>query len=940
MRSIIAAIAFGAALALLGGAAQGQTTNFEGHQIHPLEITPDGSKLLALNTPDARLAIFTIGTTGTLTLAAEGPVGIEPVSVRARTNTEAWVVNHVSDTLNIVDLTPGAERVKQTIKTDDEPADVVFAGTGDSRAFVSISQRNRVDVFDANSPGPAPLFQIDVDGEDPRALARNSTGTEVYAAVFHSGNQTLIISGAEGPATTNTTRVTDPTGPYGGSLPLPPSGYNASTSPFNTRPQTSLIVKWRECDAGNPGNEWCDDNGNSWDAQLTGAGGVIQMDDQDVAIIDADAATPGVTSYVTSVGTLNFGIVVNPASPERLYVSNTDARNHVRFERGLEIIGDAMGNEDGVCDDNEPSSICLPALNGHLVETRVTVVTGTTVDGDIGLNPHIDHDNVAISSIDKTLSLGQPNGMVFNGLGDRLYAASILSRKVAVIDTSSIPGTLIDRIDVGEGPTGVALAEAKSRLYVMNRHENTISVVNISTNTEILPRVSLFNPEPSVITEGRKFLYDAQLTSGRGDIACATCHAFGDFDLLAWDLGDPPSTECGSNADCVGPNNPFPCCLGPGTGVCPNFSPGCEPFHPLKGPRTTQTLRALGGTEPFHWHGDRQDFNAFNVAFPGLLRLDAQLPTGDMQDFTNFIMTVAFPPNPNRTFVDDINDGLSAAAVDGKDQFENQNRDSPFECIDCHALPTGTNGRFINAQADQSSQAMKVPQLRNMYEKTGLLLNPERAAPVPATTRSGFGFVDDGAMDTLVTFLSLPVFSFGGNMTAINNTIQFMMEFDTGQNQFVGHQITFDGTNLGDSIFNQLLSALDGGKIDLIVKGISGGLPRSWRCTAVSPSQASCKPDRVGESAIDATALRDQSGSGSELTFSAVPVGFGQRMGLDRDGDGFFDRDEIDAGSDPANAASTPASTLIPALGWRGGLVFAAILFLLLLVRRWRRSPA
>ena len=30
------------------------------------------------------------------------------------------------------------------------------------------------------------------------------------------------------------------------------------------------------------------------------------------------------------------------------------------------------------------------------------------------------------------------------------------------------------------------------------------------------------------------------------------------------------------------------------------------------------------------------------------------------------------------------------------------------------------------------------------------------------------------------------------------------------------------------------------------------------------------------------------------------------RLGLDRDGDGFLDRDELDAGSDPADAASTP----------------------------------
>jgi hypothetical protein len=230
----------------------------------------------------------------------------------------------------------------------------------------------------------------------------------------------------------------------------------------------------------------------------------------------------------------------------------------------------------------------------------------------VNLNPHINY-GADIATVDGTQSIGQPNGMAFNGAGTRLYAAAILSRKVVVVDTSVVPGSVLARIDVGEGPTGLALKESAGRLYVLNRHENTISVVNTSTNSEVLPRVGLFDPEPVAIRTGGSFS-TTQLTSGRGDVACATCHAFGDLDLLAWDLGDPTDTF---------PYDPRPAQPASGfpgdCGASPNAA-GCGPFHPLKGPQTTQTLRDLGGTGPLHWRGDRENFQAFNKAFPGLLK--------------------------------------------------------------------------------------------------------------------------------------------------------------------------------------------------------------------------------------------------------------------------------------------------------------------------------
>jgi len=73
--------------------------NFEGPQVHPLAITPDGTRLLAVNTPNGTLSVFHL-TGRSLTLIAEIPVGIEPVSVAARNDREVWVANWLSDSVS------------------------------------------------------------------------------------------------------------------------------------------------------------------------------------------------------------------------------------------------------------------------------------------------------------------------------------------------------------------------------------------------------------------------------------------------------------------------------------------------------------------------------------------------------------------------------------------------------------------------------------------------------------------------------------------------------------------------------------------------------------------------------------------------------------------------------------------------------------------------
>src|SRR5678815_1639829 len=110
------------ALLLSAGLASAQTDflEFESGQVRPLALSPNGLRLFAVNTPDNRLEVFDV-VGGSLIPAVSIPVGMEPVAVAARTDSEVWVVNHLSDSVSIVDLAATPPRVTRTLLVGDEP---------------------------------------------------------------------------------------------------------------------------------------------------------------------------------------------------------------------------------------------------------------------------------------------------------------------------------------------------------------------------------------------------------------------------------------------------------------------------------------------------------------------------------------------------------------------------------------------------------------------------------------------------------------------------------------------------------------------------------------------------------------------------------------------------------------------------------------------------
>jgi YVTN family beta-propeller protein len=876
---------------------------FESGPVRPIAYSPDKSRLFVTNTPDNSLEVFDVTANG-LVSAGSIPVGMEPVAVAARSNNEVWVVNHLSDSVSVVDIAAGS--VTRTLLVGDEPRDIVFAGTDGNRAFITTAHRgqHRSDASIANVPGAGDpqletpgigradvwVFESDNLGnslggtpvsiltffaDTPRALTTSPDGNTVYVAAFMSGNQTTVI---------NETLVCDGFQVSGGTNCAPGAPGGVPGIPNNESgvqaPESSIIVKY-------DGSTWRDTLGRDW-------GGIVQftLPDHDVFSIDANSLSENSIQSFDSVGTVLFNMVVNPVTG-KLYVTNTELPNEFLFEGA----GDHGGS----------------TVQGHLSESRISVINTATGSVDPQhLNQHIDYSRLFTDSdasnhpslATKAASLATPLQPVVSADGSTLYVAAYGSSKIAVYNTADIedanfessfdPITASARhINVGGGPAGLVLDEANNRMFVLTRFNNQIETVNLSSGA-VISTNSLHNPEPQSVIDGRPMLYDAQLTSGNGETSCASCHIFGDKDELAWNLGDPDGG--------IGTNNQ----PNPSNARLARFLDPDPTIHPMKGPMTTQTLKGMSTMGTLHWRGDRVDgffgldpcneptgaacseeagFMNFIVAYAGLVGMDGIPTTGQMQQFSDFMLQVQLPPNPIRN----LDNSLTAQQQTGADTYNLAGTDTVESCNGCHVLnpDEGAFGSDGGATFDGEPQSFKVPHLRNIYTKLGMF-------DAPGDQIRGFGVAHDGSVPTVEEFLGAPVFVLQGNDR--DDLEKFAFAFDSDLAPIVGQQVTLTSNNesavdarinlmvQSDSAsFNSLILGGQSTQCDLIAKGTVDGVVRGWELEA----SGLFRDDTNNE--ISESELRALADSEGPITFTCTPPGSGTRMGVNRDQDNFFD---------------------------------------------------
>ena len=119
--------------------AQDDYVLFESGHVRPMAMSPDGVWLYVANTPDAHVEAYVLSGSGA-THVYTIPVGLEPVAVAAPSNDRLWVVNHLSDSVSIIDTSLAPPRVVRTLHVGDEPRDIVFAS---GKAFITTAHRGQ-----------------------------------------------------------------------------------------------------------------------------------------------------------------------------------------------------------------------------------------------------------------------------------------------------------------------------------------------------------------------------------------------------------------------------------------------------------------------------------------------------------------------------------------------------------------------------------------------------------------------------------------------------------------------------------------------------------------------------------------------------------------------------------------------------------------------------
>ena len=263
----------------------------------------------------------------------------------------------------------------------------------------------------------------------------------------------------------------------------------------------------------------------------------------------------------------------------------------------------------------------------------------------------------------------------------RLVAAARSPEKDALAnDLSASSRYVLARLPVGRNPRGIALSPDGSKLYVANRLDDTVSIVDTAA-AKITGTIGLGGPlvvDPR--RRGERVFYSSRFSFQR-EFGCASCHLDSTIDGLEWDL-EPD----GFGVDIV----------------------------------DNRSLEDVAGTAPFKWNGGNPDL--FTECGPRTERFffrSQGIRDEDLADLITYVGSIPLRPNRYRL----PNGELTPAQERGKAIFERARRKdgSPISeenrCSTCHSGKYYTNQKLADVgtgKATDRSPLIDVPHLMNI----------------------------------------------------------------------------------------------------------------------------------------------------------------------------------------------------------------------------------
>lgn len=243
------------------------------------------------------------------------------------------------------------------------------------------------------------------------------------------------------------------------------------------------------------------------------------------------------------------------------------------------------------------------------------------------------------------------------------------------------------RISVGANPEALALSSDGHWLYVANRLEDSISVID-TRDDRVVRTLSIGQPPPAdKLLRGERFFHSAARTFQR-QFSCVSCHPDGGFDGLQYDL------EPDGIGQCIVDN---------------------------------RDLRDISETAPFKWAGTNPDVTTqCGTRTAKWFVRTGWLTLAQVIELTAYVHTIPLTVNPYR----DPSGVLTPAQRRGKVVFERTttNKGEPIpeqnRCTTCHSGPKFTNGQISDVGTKalhDTSAEFDAAHLSNVFESNPYL---------------------------------------------------------------------------------------------------------------------------------------------------------------------------------------------------------------------------